>query len=246
MKISNVHYYAVQHGDDTNFYRLRVDAETHLGVSGYREGWFSATAVDRLFGSVSETGTESGLAAKEAIRKAYEDAVTKATQEYLTLALHPNTTFDQLEKAFEVRRRVLVFPKSNGEIFKGAAEISYNPDRGVAIPHSDEKLVIILSSNPNEVVASIANVADEEKTILSINNLSKLVGQRTRNDFAADNARSDVQKQQVYSLRRRLEAQQLRLSPTAPPAPALTADQLQSLLRTEITGLRTMLDIIAQ
>lgn len=245
MDIQNVHYYAVKNRENTNYYRLRITAHTQLGIAGYREGWFPATAVDKLFGDVSASGDSSTSAAKDTIRKAYDDAVTAATKAYLDLAVNPDTPADKLKAAYEARIKVLTFPNTFNPVFPpGSGEIAYDADRGVAVPHSDEKLVIILSSDPDGVVGSIAAVAQDEKTAQTINNLGALMSQRSRADQAAAGARNDVQKQQVYAIRQAVVTAEKAVRPDA-PATAPTGDALRTALATQVRILSNTLDLAA-
>jgi hypothetical protein len=247
MNISNVHYYAVKYNGDTNYYRLTLTANTSLGIAGYREGWFPATAVDKLFGEVSENSSQSALVTKEAIRADYDNAVKQATETYLKVAVDPDSTDAQLAKAYATRQRVVLYPNVNTLVgkppFEQSGEIAYSSDRGVAVPHSDEKLVIVLSSDPDAVVGAIASLAEDEKTAVTINNLGLLVDQRGRVDRATAGARDDVQKQQMYAVWKTIDEQQKQLRPTA--AVTRSVPELQSLLRTQIMALRTTFDLAA-
>ncbi len=240
MEITNVHYYAVSHGENTNFYRLTVTANTQFGVAGYREGWFPATAVDKLFGDVSAAGGQSSSAAKEEIRAAYDEAIAKTTKAYLEKAAKPETTEADLKPYWEPRKRVLAFPDSYAPVFGDGAEIAYDVARGVAVPHSDEKLVIVLSSDPDGVIGAITNVAEEEKTAQTINKLGALVNERARIDHATAGARNDVQKQQVAAIRQVLDG-------INKPADAATGDAaaLKSTMANQMLLLRSVLDLAA-
>ncbi len=39
MTVREVHYFAVPNGENSNYYRLRAEANTKLGVGEYRSGW---------------------------------------------------------------------------------------------------------------------------------------------------------------------------------------------------------------
>jgi hypothetical protein len=194
MKISEVHYFWVSNGDTANYYRLRVDGQTSLGVAQFRSGWYPARAVDSLFGSVSSDGAIAALEARNQIEMDISGKILSTNKAWLDAAADVNSTPDKLARLLEARRRVLAYPNSAKPPMEGAFEMEFNPAKGVALFHADEKLVFILSSNPDEVVGKIKNFAESEQTVLSINQLSKVVVQRSRNAAGAQTAVEDVNK----------------------------------------------------
>jgi hypothetical protein len=196
MKTSEIHYYAITNGKNTNYYRLRINAQTKLGESEYRAGWFPARAVDNAFGEVTTEGGLSALAVRGELESAYNQKVLETTKAWLAEAGKPNADSKLLMELFQARRRILAYPTSDGSPFSGsrAWEIEYNPLRGLIRTHADEKLIFILSSNPDEVVQNISNFAESEKTSLSISQLAGIVSQRDRNEVAAAEATESVNK----------------------------------------------------
>lgn len=188
MKVRETHYFAVPNGESTNYYRLRVFADTRLGVSEYRSGWFPAESVDRLFGNVTGDDSASGVAAREELKKAVNAAVLATGQQWLTAAQNPATDVATLQRLLVARRRILAYPNGEGPPFPGATEISYNPALGVFVHHADEKLLFVLSSNPDAVVEQIANFSEEDKTVLAVHSLRDVAGQEMRNQLAAQAA----------------------------------------------------------
>ncbi len=184
MNVEETHYYAVTNGTTTNYYRLRVDADTRLGQSEYRSGWFPADAVDALFGEVRMEDSGGAIAARLAIEQMIRQGIEQTTKAWLDEAKKVDADPQRLEQLMQARRRVLAYPASSEAPFPGAVEIEYNPVLGVFIRHADEKLVFILSSDPDEVVNGIVQVAESDHTVYSINQLGKVISQRTRNDVA--------------------------------------------------------------
>jgi len=192
MKISEMHYYAVPGEYNTNYFRLKVNADTILGDAEYRSGFFPATAVDSLFGDVSSEGGAKALEARRQLEKQIRDSLVKVNAEYQEKARNPDTTEQELDKLLQARRRILAYPRWNPEGLRDTVEIDYNPSKGVAIRRWDQKLVFVLSSNPDEVVGKIANFAESDKTALSINQFAKVIAQRSRNEIAAQQAAEEV------------------------------------------------------
>jgi hypothetical protein len=189
-----VHYYAVTNGTDTNYYRLRVEAKAELGKSEYRSGWFPARAVDNAFGQVTTEGGVSALAARTEIESAYNQKVLETTKAWLDEAGKPHPNQDVLMELFLARRRILAYPAGEGSPFPGgkAVEVEYNPAKGVVRLHSDEKLIFVMSSDPDEVIQNISNFAESEKTSMTINQFAGVISQRVNNEVAADEATEAV------------------------------------------------------
>lgn len=194
MVIKEQHYYAVRRGDDANYYRLKLRAKTFLGDAEYRSGWFPSHAVDSLFGDVTSGGGAKALETRRAIEKQIREKIVETDRAWLNKAADPEASDKELEKLLEARRRVLAYPIWEASPVKGTFEIEYNPARGVAMAHADEKLVFVLSSDPDEVIGKIANFAETDKTVLSINQFAKITAQRVRNQIAADEAAEEVNK----------------------------------------------------
>jgi len=192
MNIREVHYYAITNGENTNYYRLRVAADTKLGVAGFRSGWFPARAVDRLFGDASLEGGVAELQVRSKIESLIDDKIISTYKSWLDEASNPDATPDKLEKLLNARRRVLAYPSREDPPYPKAFEIEYNPASGVANFHADEKMVFVLASNPDEVIAKIASFVEDDKTVLTINRLADVVGQRQVNEIAIKEATLEV------------------------------------------------------
>jgi hypothetical protein len=194
MTVRETHYLAVSNGRDTNYYRLRVAADTRLGVAGYRSGWFPARSVDRLFGEVSSESAPAELQAKTELEMQVIDKIKETQRNWLEAAKNPDTDPRVLEKLNEARRRILAYPAFRAEPFPGTVEIEYNPGRDLATFHVDDKLLFVLSSNPDDVIQQIAAFAEDDKTVLSINRLAGAVVQRSTNEVASREATQEVDK----------------------------------------------------
>jgi hypothetical protein len=70
--------------------------------------------------------------------------------------------------------------------------IQYDPSRGLTVLRSDEKFVWVLSSNPDDVIGSIANFAEQEATEKAVLKFADVVVQSTRNEAAQRRARNST------------------------------------------------------
>jgi hypothetical protein len=191
MAIAEKRYYAVPGQDHTNYFRLRVAGQTKLSVADYRSGWFPTEAVDSLYGDISPTSNLPSLRARTALEEEISAAVLQVERAWLAAAQDPRTTQAELDELQQARRRVVMAPASPNAL-TGAVEIEFDPRKGIAVRHSDEKLVFVLAANPDEVIGKIAQFAEDQKTALEVERLGSVVEQRVRNDAAALEGRSTV------------------------------------------------------
>jgi hypothetical protein len=184
LKVRETHYLAVTNGKETNYYRLRVEATTLLGVAGFRSGWYPARAVDRLFGDVSSDTSPAELQAQTDLELQIIDKVKVTQEQWLSEAAKPDADTLRLKQLNEARRRVLAYPAFRPQPFEDTVEIEYNPGRNIVTFHADDKLLFVLSSNPDEVIQQISSFAEDDKTILTINRLAGTITQRLTNEVA--------------------------------------------------------------
>jgi hypothetical protein len=193
MEIKETHYYYATNGQDKNYYRLRVAANTRLGVAGYRSGWFPANAVDYAFGDVSTTGGTEELKTRNAIKEQINAKIISTNQAWLNAAAQPGIEIVKLKQVQEARRRILAYPISDGIPFEGAFEIEYNPAKSVNIRFSDDKLIFVLASDPDTIVANIASFGESQESAVAIDRLAKVIADRTRADIVAAEVVNEVQ-----------------------------------------------------
>ncbi|MEP5611884.1 MAG: hypothetical protein ABJP45_06525 [Cyclobacteriaceae bacterium] len=175
MKVTTRKYFSISNGEDVNYYRLRIKGRSVLGNAQFRAGWYPTESVDMLFGDVSEDAETDYQKTKQEIKKHLNKTIKETYQAYLDTAKHPDTNAKYLEKVLEARRRVLLAPEKYSSLDRSYI-VEYDVTKGVAISHSDEKLIYILSSDPDEVIGKIANFTESEKTVKTIQNLSRTLG----------------------------------------------------------------------
>ena len=123
MDIRERHYFAVPSGENTNYYRLRVEAKTKLGVSGYRSGWFPADAVDYAFGDVSDKGGIEALKVRNQLKEQINKKILSTNNAWLDEAAKPDAIMVKLDGLMRARRRILAYPSGDTPPYKGAFEI---------------------------------------------------------------------------------------------------------------------------
>jgi hypothetical protein len=192
MEIRERHYFAVPGGENTNYYRLRVEAKTKLGVSGYRSGWFPADAVDYAFGNVSDEGGMEALKIRNQLKEQINQKILATNNAWLNEAAKPDADSTKLDGLMRARRRILAYPSSSTPPYKESFEIEYNPLKGVHTRFSEDKLIFVLASDPDAVIANIANFAENQQTVLAIDRLSGVIAQRARNEIAVSEVVAEV------------------------------------------------------
>jgi hypothetical protein len=229
--VKELHYYAVPNGTNTNYYRLRVEADTKLGVTEYRSGWFPARSVDSLYGNVSDDGGIESMKVKSQIEREIDSKVLFTTKAWLEEAAKHDANQEKLKELLVARRRILAYPIGDTPPFDGAFEIEYNPVKGINIRFADEKLVFLLGSNPDGVVGEIANFAEENQTIMSVQNLSIVMEQRVKNDIAAQQAVETVNREfDSFVHRQIMTAQAVAADQNNPAAGADAVRQIDALI----------------
>jgi hypothetical protein len=229
MNIREIHYFAAPNGENTNYYRLRVEANTRLGVAGYRSGWFPADAVDYAFGDVSTTGGTEALKIRNKIKEQINEKILQTNLAWLDAAAKPDAKIDKLNGLLQARRRVLAYPINDKPPYEGASEIEYNPAKNVNIRFSDDKLIFVLSSDPDTVVANIASFSENQETALAIDRLAGVIAQRARNEIIAAEAVGEVNKKIDNLIFKQINlAQGVAASPETKIAAAI--DEINTLL----------------
>jgi hypothetical protein len=192
MKVQETHYLSVSNDDNTNYYRVRVTAHTSLGEAEYRSGWFPTSSLDMLFGNVTSSGGLEAMKVREEVKSQINEKILFTNKAWLDEAANLSPDITRLQNLLDARRRILAYPV--GSPFSGSMQMEYNPVLGLAINHSDEKLVFFLSSNPDEVIGKIANFSEDDKTVLALDKLTEITSQRYRNNITSQQAVEVVNK----------------------------------------------------
>lgn len=162
-KLNEQYYIGATNGIDRVYYRVTIMGDTILGVTEFRQGWFPESAVDALFGDVSESGAGKTILRDE-LKLQLDEALTKANKNYLEKVISDNPTDKELEKALAAVNRVRQTADENAGLLDEAVVMEYNPLQGLFVKHSDEKLVMVLSSNPDDIMSKLAQLSNDQET----------------------------------------------------------------------------------
>jgi hypothetical protein len=188
MKVRETHYYAVEDENNTNVFRLKITATSVLGEAKYQSGYFPSSAVDRVFGDIKGAGGTEELQIHESLATEIRSATLKTTKRYLQIASNPKSTYEEIQKALNVRRTILAYPSLNSPLPIDSRIIDYVPGRGIVLKNSDSKMVFVFSSNPDDVIGNIKNFAESDQTALAVSRLAQVTLQQTSNDVAEQEA----------------------------------------------------------
>lgn len=196
MRVDERYYLGTNDGTNTNYFRITVKGDTELGKATFRQGWYDAYAVDALMGD--SVGTDQGMQAlaSQTIQKKIDEGAIELNKQFVEALTKGDTKPETLKVLLERQQQLRLMPtRSMGKI-AGTRTIEYNPSAGLATAREGKKLVMILSSDPNDVIAGIAAFAEEQKTQAAVQELSAVAAQAVRPaataKFAAKQASSDV------------------------------------------------------
>jgi hypothetical protein len=192
LEVSERYYLAATNGRETAYFRVRVDANTFLSKSEFRQGWFPSRAVDALFGDVSDEGGGKALTVQEKLKEQIDDAIIAAREAYLS-GVKDDISEDKLNRRFENINRVRLTPNPSLGQSRDARLIEYDPMRGLIVTNGDNKLVFVISANPDEIIGQIANFAEEERTQQTIQKFTDILVQSSRKDVATKSATAEVE-----------------------------------------------------
>lgn len=208
--VRQTYFLAVPSGKNFNYYRIRVDAQTRLGETGFRAGWFPTDAVDSLYGDTSKTGVTEAYRIQEDLKAKYNAAIVHTTEGYLNVAKDPNADPAVIQSWLVAQRRVSAVAGSETPLPAGAVEMEYNPSRSLVLRRADEKLVMVLASDPNAVVSAISSFSKDVQTSATVMRLADVLRQQTVSDIerqeAQNAARGKLDATLVHGIDQLLEA----------------------------------------
>ncbi len=185
-------YLAVPSGDNVNFFRLSIEANTFLGVTKYQSGWFPADTVDRLYGDTSDPSDASALVTEQNIKNALNEAIEETMKGYLEAARDPDSNEETVARWLLAQRRVRSLAGDQIALPNGAVEIEYDPTASLALRHAGEKLVLVLSSNPDEIMKQMSAFAGNKQTSATVLRLADVVRKQAEAQVLEAEARSSA------------------------------------------------------
>lgn len=194
---------------NATYYRISVAGFGKNGKVKYRSGWFDARAVDDLFGVV--VGSEPDLKSVTAERQ--REAVQRTFEKYMQ-ALESNDTAN-----------IPAYKQRYEEALQGVAATGSAGESPVAaLEHANEKFVILLANDPDQIIEALRNRVKSSKLAESVGLLMR--GQAAQADQASQ-LRLEVLAARLEGIQKSLAAQR-----DAVPDDAGTAALAQALRET--------------
>jgi len=198
MDLYETYHIGTTNGTNRVYYRVTVTGLTRLGVAEFRQGWFDAAAVDALFGSVSEEAAKAKTVRNE-LRSQVDEALVKARKAYLEKVLDPKSTPENLEKHLAKIAQIRLTARDWAHSLKGSVVMEYNPNSDTVIKHSGEKLVMVLSSNPDEIITKLAELSESNETSQTINKFTEIVARKENRKSTEQRAQEAASQAQWFA-----------------------------------------------
>jgi hypothetical protein len=192
MEVDEVYYLKLTNGTDSAYTRVTVKGSTFLSDSKYRSGWFPSEAVDTVLGNVGDDTTGKTRAARDEMRDQLIDAMKQAHENFLAVALKPDASEAEIRQALQSWARTRLAPIGDDPDVEGAIIVEYNPAQGLETFRSDEKLIFVLSANPDTVIRSISQIANDNETKAAIQRFTNVIVEQAKADVEAKKATADV------------------------------------------------------
>lgn len=177
------YYLGVPSGRNTNYFRITVTGDARLSETSFRSGSFPADIVDSLYGDTSKAGVADTYKLQDDIKKKINESLLKAWTAYLEVASNPDSEPARIEAHLATLRRVRSAPGDEIALPKGAVEMEYSPDQNLVLRGSGQKLVFVMSSDPDNVIQAITTFSQDVETSTSVLRLADLVQQRAIGDL---------------------------------------------------------------
>lgn len=231
MDISERYYLAASDGRDVNFYRVTLSAHTAYSKAEFRQGWYPADAVDAVFGNVSQDDSVARLRTEAELRKNIDDtlvALSARRAEILSKAapLTPQERED-LADIDQRKRTLFAYPwLEYGETDSGGQTVvmEYNPERGIVTRRNGEKLVFLLSADPDAIIQDMAGFSEAQQTRLGIDYFAEVLTNSANREVFERNAILELERSRDAGISTRIEAIRKSIPTTA------TADELRAQL----------------
>ncbi len=182
-KAKDFHYYRALVDGQLNYYRVGVRVRGTLTKAEVRQGWYPSAAVDAALGEVTSAAETSARDAETKVRKQIDEAIISTNAAYLAEAAK--------EAPDPVKLRALLTARQNvRRRFDDGATVElmeYDPVGELDREHSNSKFIIVLSSDPDEIIDAIARFAEDDKTSETIGVLADTIvkfGKRSAKEAA--------------------------------------------------------------
>lgn len=186
MKVEEIYYLAVPSGENTNYFRIRIKSKTQFSDAKYEAHWVSADAVDALYSDQHDSDRASAINTEKRIREVINKKLESASITYLGVASNPESTDAEIQKWMKVYQRLRAMPSQDFALPPGTVVMEYNPIRNLVTTRAGQKMILMLSANPNDILKNISKFANSQETSASVLRLADIVNQQRQVEQSED------------------------------------------------------------
>jgi len=192
LDIKERYYLNVTDDRNTNHYRITVSAHTQLSKAEFRQGWYPEDAVDALFGNVSEEAGIEQLRTERTLRENINKTLIALDEKYQQALLKEDSSKrdKELKAIRKARSELFLVPLPEHGRDSDSRTIEYHPAKNLITRRSGQKLLFILSADPDKIIEDIAEFSESEKTQAEILDFAKLVVDATTSNVQVRKARA--------------------------------------------------------
>ncbi len=177
LHLEEKYFLRVGDGDRCNYYRINCRVQTMLCEAEFRQGWFPGETVDALFGDASEAGSAEALTTQEELRRQIDQKLIAAEKAYLDEAgsSQPNPQVLGARRAaiLNIRLAARDVPRDPNTVI-----MEYDPMAALVTPRAGQKLVVLLSGDPDQIMTKLADIAEDTRTEQLFNKYANVVEAR--------------------------------------------------------------------
>ena len=194
LEIDEQYYLRASDGNNVNYYRITVSAETRLSKAEFRQGWYPVDALDALFGDVSDEAASRELETLTTLKRQINETLIELRKLYNAELVKLDTEIEAYEKKLrrllEAEARLRRFASRSPDSLAGDESIrfesaDYDPAAPLITRRSGQRLVFILSADPDQIIQDIQRFAEDQKTQSVVQQLTDLLAATGRRELEA-------------------------------------------------------------
>lgn len=235
MSVKQQYFLTAELDGNAVHYRVNIRANTVLSDAKFRQGWFPAEAVDSVFSEATGSDAGSTYDTRDKLKRQINTTLLELRKRYGEELLKAAPDGEKLTGLLLAENRLRYYAaREIGDDYDFSETMEFDPISGLITNRSGDKLVLILSANPDQIIQSIANFSEEEKTKAVIKGLVDFIGANARKDLDKKEALAEVERQRNIRAGLLIDAMLPRIDPANPDRQAVLANL--EALRSEISG----------
>ena len=184
MDVKERYYLLAENDLNAVLYRVTIRAETKRADAKYYSGRYPESAIDAVFGDVSDTAEATARATAKNVQDQIAESITILHQEFVN-GVKAGESAAQLKTRLERLQLVRLLPSPDSsidELGKSARIIEYNPMQSTVTFRDGTKQVIFLSADPDKVIGALDNFTRSAKSAAAIDELVQTIAASNQNE----------------------------------------------------------------